>query len=347
MISHAPPQHSLYVDDADGAYATTLNDVLLHGEEMVGGKSQSVGSERLFKELLNYCIHVKNPIERLIYNPVHRLNLPVAIARFVWMMAGSDRLQDIAFYENRVRYFSDDGIIVPGSSFGQRILRSRPGLNQLTSVINRLKKDTHTRRAAISIYQPEDSARDSKDIPCAFGLFYHVRQNQLQATTVMRSNNAFALLPYNMFEFSLLAELVACEIRIPLGTLTHSVVSMHVYENDYEAARSVCDAYQDHISLERNPVPVMPNSASPLDQVRELVILESLLRHESASINTSNIGQWISKGEDKLVDYWRQFYYILLWYVLNRRREDDCSVIVESIITEPWLSFLSKKTLLN
>lgn len=343
MTAYAHTQPSPYVENAEGAYATTLDDVLVQGEKMVGGKSHSVGSERPYREVLNYSVRVRNPIERLIYNPVHRLNLPLAIARFVWLMAGSDRLQDIAFYEDRVRYFSDDGITVPGSSFGQRILRSRPGLNQLACVIDLLRKDSSTRRAAISIYQPEDSGRDSRDIPCAFGLFYHVRRGQLEATTVMRSNNAFALLPYNMFEFSILAELIARETEFPLGGMTHSAVSMHVYDSDYETAQAVCNAYRAGIPAARNPVPKMPDSASPLEQVRELVILEALLRHGCAGINANNIARWISDGRDKLVEYWRQFYYILLWHVVNRRQNPGCLTTVEDVITEPWLSFLSDK----
>jgi thymidylate synthase len=216
---------------ADDAYAGTLQDLLEEGSVSQQGESLSVGSGKETKEILNYAVAITSPRERLVFNAKRKLNLPAAVARFVWMMAASDRLADIAFYEDKVRKFSDNGITIPGSSYGQRILNPRPGLNQLESVIDRLKKDAGSRRAAISVYQAEDAMRESSDIPCTFGLFYHVREGRLLTTTLMRSNNAFLLLPYNIFEFSLLAEVVAAELEIPLGTLTHHAISMHVYDH--------------------------------------------------------------------------------------------------------------------
>src|SRR5436305_1693636 len=93
---------------ADDAYGTTLMDVLDQGYVCRQEKgSQSVGSGRESREILNYSVRISCPRERLVFNAKRRLNLPAAIARFVWMMAGSDRLADIAFYEEKVRFFSD------------------------------------------------------------------------------------------------------------------------------------------------------------------------------------------------------------------------------------------------
>src|SRR5690348_12423885 len=66
-------------------------------------------------EQIDYGVYVEDPIDRIVSNNVCRLNLPVAVARFVWMMSASNRLADIAFYEPKVKGFTDDGIIVPGS----------------------------------------------------------------------------------------------------------------------------------------------------------------------------------------------------------------------------------------
>src|SRR5207302_676113 len=151
------------------------------------------------------------------------------------------RYADIAFYEPKVKGFTDDGISVPGSSYGRRIVQVRPGLDQLGSAISRLKDDPSSRRAAVTIYQPEDAVRESKDIPCAFGLFYHVRGGELYATLSMRSNNAVQLLPFNVFEFSLLAEVVACELGVPLGPLVYQAASMHVYDESLARAREIID----------------------------------------------------------------------------------------------------------
>ena len=124
-----------------------------------------------------------------------------------------------------------------------------------------LRTNPTSRRAAISVYRAEDLARSSRDIPCLFGLMFHVRSGMLRPTVLMRANNAFGLLPYNLFEFSLLAEVVAAELALPLGPLIHNVISMHVYEPDFEAATSL-DRWVDKKSS-GTALPRMPCSPSP------------------------------------------------------------------------------------
>lgn len=59
----------------------------------------------------------------------------------------------------------------------------------------------------------------------------------------MRSNNVWTLLPYNIFEFTLLAEFMAADLGVALGTYHHHAVSMHLYANnlDEAAVRSYLD----------------------------------------------------------------------------------------------------------
>src|SRR5271165_3777848 len=75
-------------------------------------------------ERIGHGIYIDNPIDRIVSTGFSKLNLPVAAARFVWMMSASNRLADIAFYEPKVKGFTDDGIIIPGSSYGVRILQA-------------------------------------------------------------------------------------------------------------------------------------------------------------------------------------------------------------------------------
>jgi thymidylate synthase len=341
--------------NADEAYSKTLSALIDQGDKINAGESKSIGSGKTSYEIMNFSIRIENPKQRLIFNNERRINLPAAVARFLWMMAGNDRLADIAFYEPKVSSFSDDGIVVPGSSYGQRILRSRPGLDQLHAVIDRLRKDPTSRRAAISIYHPEDAVRDSKDIPCTFGIFYYIRESKLHSTTLMRSNNSFVLMPYNIFEFSLLSEVVCSEVNskeypIELGSLTHMAISMHLYDNDVEKSKKIIDASK--AKLPSITVPGIPKNSAPLEQIRRLVVLEAKLRHESAGIKASEIESWIGLGDKSNLDkYWKQYYYLLILYIVkNKARliksnsgEMKLTLnILDSVINEPWKSYLPK-----
>lgn len=334
--------------NADSAYASTLSALLENGDKISAGKSMSVGSDRDFREILNFSVKIENPSDKLIFNANRRINLPGAVARFVWMMAGSERLADIAFYEPKVRFFSDDGITVPGSSYGHRMLRPRPGLNQLEAVIGRIRDDTHTRRAAISIYHPGDASRKSSDIPCVFGLAYNVREGGLHATTLMRSNNSFILLPYNMFEFALVAEVVASEVNVPLSSMTHTAISMHLYESDLERAKETIKSCPSVDNLPSVPTP--PKDPSPLEQVRSLVRMEAELRHEASGLSAGDVEKHISKAESNLHEYWSQFYLLLLLHASRTKSKilrsswSEASVAMKSIrsaLEEPWISYLN------
>lgn len=289
--------------DADAAIYDTLSDILRDG--ITTGTAED-GQ----RELIGYRTGLARPLARITVHAARPLNITSAIARFVWMIAGNDRLADIAFYEPKVMAYSDDRLTVPGSDYGRRIMQPRPGLNQLTGVVARLREDPDSRRAATVIWSPEDAVRQSNDIPCAFGTFYHIRRESLVATTIMRSNNAFLLLSFNIFEFSLLAEVVASELGVPFRTYLHWSASMHILNHEAGKARAlVCSGPSTSREM-----PAMPSEVSPLAQARLLAIHETQLRQSSG--RDEALGVRDSAIAD-LHPYWLAFFDVLAVYRLT------------------------------
>ena len=143
-----------------------------------------------------------------------------------------------------------------------------------------------------TVFQPEDTARDSPDIPCTYGLSFLIRDGQLNVTTIMRSNNAWTLLPYNIFEFSLLAEVVACRVGVPIGSYTHHCISLHLYETDFLTATSWL--HENHSQA----VPMVRISdLSAFSNVKKLLHLEEDSRAEYTRIDR-RIKGWITQAEE-------------------------------------------------
>jgi hypothetical protein len=316
--------------------ALTLKKVRDAGMSVPSDESRSVGSKRSTRELVNFTLAIENPRDRLIRNPKYSTPIVPSIARFVWMMAGSDRLADIAYYEPRVSSFSDDGLSVPGSNYGMRMLQSRPGLDQLAGVIAELSQRRSSRRALTVIYQPEDATRQhSSDIPCVLGFDYLIRDGRLLATTIMRSNNAVTLLPFNLFEFSLLAEVIAAEVGVEVGPLSHFALSMHIYDDQLNRANEIVAAGSRTAALPMEPMPT-----KSLAKIKQLARFEAELRHNGGSLNDANIESWIKKSEDpKLGPYWGQFYLVLLLHAASRNGE-DLAKAVSAAIHPPFLELL-------
>lgn len=269
---------------------------LLSTAPIVGpmGDNRSVGSGQLTREFTNYTFTIDSPLNRLPSSSAlpGKFSLLTAAARFAWMMAGSDRLDAIGHYSDGVKGFSDDGFVVPGSSYGARLFYARPGLDQITNVVETLKQDQTSRRAMATIFQPEDTARKSSDIPCTYGLSFLVREGRLHVTTIMRSNNAWTLLPYNVFEFTLLAEVVACRVGVPLGSYTHHCISLHLYQNDFTDA-------EHWLTLNHDAVPPMEamDDLLTFQKVKDLLKFEEQTRAEYVKINNSTIGRWVNEAK--------------------------------------------------
>lgn len=104
---------------------------------------------------------------------------------------------------------------------------------RLDDLANLLQRDPDTRQAVLTIYDSAvDLNRDKRDIPCTIALQYFIRDNQVHARTVMRSNDAYLGLPYDLMQFITLQSAIAAHMNMDLGTYTHSVGSMHIYERD-------------------------------------------------------------------------------------------------------------------
>jgi hypothetical protein len=281
------------------------------------GPDASRRLRRGFREHLNYGFMLTDPLKRL----ADGLPLYTAVARFVWMMSANNRLADIAFHEPRVKSFTDDELTVPGSSYGMRLRQPQPGLDQVLGAIGHLKNETDGRRAAVTIFQPVDAVRISEDIPCAFGLFFHNRGGTLLTTVIMRSNNAFTLLPFNLFEFSLLAEVVAAEANLDFGPMTYFAGSMHLYD---EAADKAAEFLGKPILVPPRMGPV-PREVSPLSELTKLGQFEADLRHGSAALNDRGVKDWLDRAERELHPYWAQFAFILITGVaakVDRRAQE-------------------------
>jgi Thymidylate synthase len=306
----AAPLPAQDLPDADAAFRRTLSDVLVHGDEIGVGDRTSV-------DLANYPTTFLDMRARIVTNSVRRLDSIGAVARFVWMIAGNDRLADIAFYAPQVKGYTDDGLTVPGSSYGQRLRRPSPGLDQLPGVVERLRRDPSSRQAAAVIWSPEDAVRVSNDIPCAFGVFYRIRDGLLEATTVMRSNNAFRLLPFNMFEFSMLAELVAAELDVGTGPYVHWAASMHLLDQLGERgkARSLVQGPESLSAV----MPQMPSDGSPLEAARLLAAAEADLRHAQSASRVLALRDETSR---LLGDYWMALFDVLALHALRLHGAD-------------------------
>ncbi len=241
-----------------------------NGEETNSVKNnRSVGSfwgtkERPTREIRYATLILNNSRHRMVASPF--FNLEKILPRTILATLSDEIYVDaLAFYDPKAVEFSENGKVI-STNYGYRI-RHLDQIDQIQQVIKQLKDDPFTRRAIIHIHSPHDA--ECKYNPCIDSIHFLIRNGVLECRTSWRSENALTLLPLNIFEFSMLQELIASELGIPPGRYVHTVSSLHIYLDDLERAQTVL---QSMSSLPSPPeMASMPkHSLKQIDLIRNI-----------------------------------------------------------------------------
>ncbi len=116
--------------------------------------------------------------------------------------------------------------------------------------------------------------------------------------THMRSNDAYLGLPHDVFCFTMIQEIIAKSVSAELGSYTHMVGSLHLYENDFRRAETFLnEGFQPTEGLMRK----MPE-CDPWKAIQQVLSAEREIR-----LN----GVPGSKSVDGLDDYWADIVRLL------------------------------------
>jgi thymidylate synthase len=167
-----------------------------------------------------------NVLVDMVRKPQYRF----MVAEWLWIWFGRDDVASIAQYNSRIAEFSDDGLTFAGA-YGPMVA------GQWNRVMNFLSHDVDSRQAVIQIFRPMEGY--TKDTPCTISLQFLVRNGCLNCIANMRSSDAWLGLPYDFFNFSMLANIMAAELRLRTGWLSMNLGSSHLYDENRAQAETV------------------------------------------------------------------------------------------------------------
>ena len=70
--------------------------------------------------------------------------------------------------------------------------------NQYNYCIEQLLTNPNSKKAVMTIYNGEEHSYETKDNPCTMSMQFIIRENKLHMTTIMRSNDIYFGLPYDL-----------------------------------------------------------------------------------------------------------------------------------------------------
>lgn len=253
--------------------AATLDDIL-HKilTELLNRPFDVKATRGTSSEIFGASIQLTNPRARLSRTETKGKPFS-ALGELFWYLSKNNDLDFIKYYIHKYIDNSDDGITIHGG-YGKRIFNMRGKYDQLDCIIKLLKEHPTTRRAVIQILDAEDMTKKYKDIPCTNSIQFAIRNNKLLMHTSMRSNDAFIGMPHDVFTFTMLQEIVAKTLDLEVGVYSHSVASLHLYNDNKKKAE---DYLNEGFQSTTFNMPAMPNG-DPWPSLEIVKKIESEIR---------------------------------------------------------------------
>lgn len=213
---------------------------------------------------------ISQPMQRYVFNPLRKWNKYLPFTESLWILNGVNGLDVVGAAVKNLYNFSDDGSTMR-AGYGPRLRQYNgnktdynfiePSLyrkqsrstDQLKFVVETLKKSPDSRQAVITIADPvkdcfgiDGKLKQTKDQPCTRLIQFMIVNGKLDTTVYMRSNDfIWGLSAVNIFNFTLLQEVVAGLIGVEVGRYHHFIDNLHYYEDMKPMVESIAKITED------------------------------------------------------------------------------------------------------
>jgi hypothetical protein len=177
------------------------------------------------------------PYERVLFNHDRDANGVFHLLESIWMLAGQSNVEWLLPYNARMKEYAEvDGVI--HGAYGHR-WRNFFGIDQIPEIIWELRKNPTSRQCVMQMWSAKDDlAVTKRDRPCNTHIYFSIENGSLAMTVCCRSNDAlWGAYGANAVHFSILQELMASGVGVPVGVYRQFSNNFHAY-TDIPTVRS-------------------------------------------------------------------------------------------------------------
>lgn len=216
----------------DETYKKLCVDLLDHGKKV-----------KNTLELRNIKFTLPDITENII--SIRDISPSYLFGELMWYFTGRNETSFISKFGSLWEKLSDDGI-TNNSAYGY-LIKKAFNFDQVEKVIELLILDPESRRAVINLNTPNEHVIETRDEPCTIALQFYIRDHRLFCTGMMRSNDIWYGLPYDIVFFTELQKYIADRLNVDYGTYTHFAVSLHVYDKNRENLQNVIETNEEKL----------------------------------------------------------------------------------------------------
>jgi thymidylate synthase len=233
-------------------YLDLLRHVLEHGERRAD--RTGTGTLSVFGAQTRYDLRDGFPLVT-----TKKVLFPAVVRELLWFLRGATNINDDLTQHTPIwdAWADADGELGPiygaqWRSWGGRGLKkqrdedpSARGIDQITGVIDQIKRDPTSRRLIVSAWNVADLPR-MKLPPCHALFQFYVNAGFLDCQLYQRSADLALGIPFNIASYALLMSMIAQDCRLTPRHFIHTLGDAHIYLNHVEGVK---------IQLAREPLP--------------------------------------------------------------------------------------------
>jgi thymidylate synthase len=254
-------------------YKASLTDLIQNPEHSVSPRGFKIN------EIINAAHVVEDPSLCLYENSRRGSQLKYIAAETVYYFSGRRDLNFIKRYAPFWEQIANDDLTV-NSAYGNLIFteENKFGMTQWNWAFQSLVKDKDTRQAIILFNKPDYQYFGNKDVICTLNGIFNIRDNKLNFTIQMRSNDAILGTPTDFAFFCLLQMQMlkllkeAAYPELELGTFTHFANSYHVYEKHFNLIEEMINSDFRLAKFESINLDFINTSGKPTKQFEDLTV---------------------------------------------------------------------------
>jgi thymidylate synthase len=227
-------------------YLDLLRHVLEHGTEKTD--RTGTGTVSVFGAQLRFDLEAGFPLVT-----TKKVHLKSIIHELLWFLKGDTNVKYLQ--DNGVSIWNEwartDGDLGPVYGYQWRSWPAADGrhIDQISQVLEQLKKNPDSRRMIVSAWNVADLDRMAL-MPCHAFFQFYVAGGKLSCQLYQRSADMFLGVPFNIASYALLTLMMAQVCGLKPGDFVHTFGDTHIYLNHM-------DQVKEQLSREPRPLPRM------------------------------------------------------------------------------------------
>ena len=251
-------------------YEKALRDTLENPEYTSSPRGMEI------KEICNAALVIDDPYFPLYENEVRSSQFKYIAGETVWYFTGR---KDIKFIDKFSKFWKqlDNGDGTVNSAYGNLIFKEplSDGRNQWQWALDSLIEDKDSRQAILHFNKPSHQWQGNKDFVCTLNGVFQIRDNRLNFTVDMRSNDLILGTATDIAFFCLLQQQMLSHLKryypnLKMGNYTHIVHSLHIYERHFDLVKRMLAGEFIQMSYPPLQKNLITTKGHPTDTMNEL-----------------------------------------------------------------------------